>query len=1358
LALRKKPVRKPVAKTTATTTSKVTTTSKARTTRAKKTEPEPEPESDGDQTEDELQLEGPAPTKVTRRNIQRANQEGEPVKKAPAKAAVSKPEPPSKAPAKASKSTVTKATTKPKAPQKEAPRQTVVQKAPELVPTQSRATRATRATAAKNKATPLSPKKVSQVSQVPKNSTKSTTQKGALAKGAISKPIPRGRPPLRRRNVSDENADVPELESRRDGGEKDEEESEDEDMDCGHVAKLAVTTRSRAASTRATSPMEIDHDAHATSLSARKQNTTEDVPEQSTNSTEDTDSADESEQVSVDELIGAKTPMKRSGSSDEDIFPSVKADRTSDIELPAVTPVRHFRVLGTQMGTPQTQKPYCKPSVPMSGLEPMTVARASNRSMVFPPLRSLPQVQESFETPDATIQEEEIPTPEVAHQESPFDHEIPEETDQSEFIEQDSDTTLLVDPSLQNGGETREITQQSLEDDRGEPMTLESIKGREPEAENTIPIDEEDPQADHDDSFESVIITRQRPDDVSEGTKQPRMATPRTETMVWENLRPDIIIPFKFDGNVSPSRTLPPTEPTERLSIIAALRSPSSNACDGDEQDGSSTPSDLASNEAGTPRQTTLSTRQSLDASINISTFIDLAPLSEPCQATEMDVEHEADLGSQFTPNGKQPTLEDAAEAIAISEGDATLLCEEPVTPLVIRLSPVKLTTVEDISEDSPTVEGDMTLHLEEPTCPATVKRSPIKLSSVEDVAEDEYIGEGDVTLALEEASCPGTIRRSPIKLTVAEDVPEDDCFDEGDMTLVLEEGPCPRTIRRSPIKLTVAEDVSEDEADVDGEVTMMLESPTRRGRPHAGLTPNGHGLLDMTGTPHYALPTISSRRKSLSAADAEKPELYGEDTQPTLDFRRPIVANPVGGAWFDKVDSPSKTPSGRSRPTTPHRMRSLSRSRSPVKTPTARTPVSKTPRISMAPLSVKRTPGDRFPGLPSRKNYEEHLVNVSKPATPSTSKEASLERYPGMPPRNTYEELLGGKTPSTTSLQPSTARKSSAKRKVPHDETPVLISTATPETESQEQIHDLPSRKIFEKQAHTARPASRFRTPSKQMSSRRPTTTHKPTSLRKLALHAATPSAARRSARTPVKGAADSPGQMALTPHPAAPLKGVIALVDVYTSDGSCASQSFTDLLKRLGAKTTKTFSDRVTHVIFKDGSPKLLQQLVLHNRQAAESDAVAEIYCVNSRWVNDCEARGRRLSESGEEYAVDIDDLPRTAKRRRKSMEPMSLLNTGGNITRDRKSSLGRMSHSRMSIKGVVDSPSEDSSFLFAFNAEDKENTDGSEPPTPAYLKEPSSLVQQTVPVKRVRKLDLGEKEKNKQRRLTFMEGLEF
>ena len=246
------------------------------------------------------------------------------------------------------------------------------------------------------------------------------------------------------------------------------------------------------------------------------------------------------------------------------------------------------------------------------------------------------------------------------------------------------------------------------------------------------------------------------------------------------------------------------------------------------------------------------------------------------------------------------------------------------------------------------------------------------------------------------------------------------------------------------------------------------------------------------------------------------------------------------------------------------------------------------------------------------------------------------------------------------------------------------------------------------------------------------------------------------------------TPSQVPMTPHPGAPLRGVVALVEVFTLDGASASAPFISLLQRLGARTTKSWSERVTHVIFKDGSPTTLQRVRLNNKEVEKSGNGFVIHCVNSRWVSDCDASGARVDEADDAYAVDVTDVPRGGHRRRKSMEPSALINLGGNVVRDRKSSVSRPSMGRASLgRSSMKLPSsaekdhdekEDESYppftpVAKFTGVEDDfdfEEEQSELSTPDYLAAPDKLVQMTAPANRVRKLDL-KKDGGKNRRLT-------
>ena len=111
---------------------------------------------------------------------------------------------------------------------------------------------------------------------------------------------------------------------------------------------------------------------------------------------------------------------------------------------------------------------------------------------------------------------------------------------------------------------------------------------------------------------------------------------------------------------------------------------------------------------------------------------------------------------------------------------------------------------------------------------------------------------------------------------------------------------------------------------------------------------------------------------------------------------------------------------------------------------------------------------------------------------------------------------------------------------------------------------------------------------------------------------------------------------------------------------------------------------------------------------------------------------------------------------------MEPAALVNLGGNVVRGRRGSGGRSSVGRTSLK-FVDTPEkgmrDDTTIevTVAVDQADKENAEdaASSPATPAYLAAPETLVQQTAPINRMRKLGSKTKDAAKLRRLTFFNG---
>ncbi|KAH0346758.1 hypothetical protein KCU83_g7102, partial [Aureobasidium melanogenum] len=270
---------------------------------------------------------------------------------------------------------------------------------------------------------------------------------------------------------------------------------------------------------------------------------------------------------------------------------------------------------------------------------------------------------------------------------------------------------------------------------------------------------------------------------------------------------------------------------------------------------------------------------------------------------------------------------------------------------------------------------------------------------------------------------------------------------------------------------------------------------------------------------------------------------------------------------------------------------------------------------------------------------------------------------------------------------------------------------------------------------------------------------------------------------KTPLKAAGlATPAVCPMTPHPLQPLKSVTALVEVFTLDGSSASGPFIALLQGLGARTTKTWSDRVTHVIFKDGSPTTLQRVRLNNKDPNGK----KIFCVNSRWVTDCERSGTRIDEQADIYTVDLDEVPRGGRRRRKSMEPAALRNVDGNIVNSNTSSANSSANrksvgSRQSINLALANKSlARVSLASSFWGDDspvkktpgrkqaRDSWDDDEEMADAFFDEPTAKFevptslgmkgvgmeagQMTAPVDRVKKLRIRDEDN---RRLTFMGG---
>ncbi|CAK4029067.1 Hypothetical predicted protein [Lecanosticta acicola] len=1106
-AIKEKPVRKAAAK-------PQTAPAKPKPTRAKKIEPDPAADEI-----DELQEEAPAPTaRSTRRAGTTTTTK---TTQAAPKAAAPK-----------TTNTATTRTTKAKTVA-ETPK-TAAQKAREgkaAVAPAPRATRATRAT--EDKAPPLSPKKVTQVSVKSSRTNHAASGTAETKKGPQKTVNPRGRPRAKR-NVSDENAGIPDLKP-----------TEDDDDNIRVTQPRKRSRRPTPAASKHRSPASGGPSALEEAILPDVHDVPEKREETTPTKASDSEPEDESREASGDELMGAKTPMKRNSPEKSACHAStLKSAKAMDQDVPMKTPVRRFAILGTQRGTPQTQKPYCKPTIPMSEVRPMTVSRAREQAMVFPKLQPFTIVKSGKNAVDS-LAGNVVPDSGM--------HEEPAPVESSPAHE--SDIVANEDASLEDI-------------DPEETIVIEEVEKSESpsEADNSV---------------------------------ETAPKTPKPETVVWEN----VTIPFDFEA--TPLR-LPETIPSGTPAI-----------------------------ESGP--------RESMDASVHLSEFIDVNSLSE------------------------EPKEDDAEEDSHASQ-------HEGAAPYP--------------SRDS---------HSPETTLP------------VEGVFEEAEEPEDDGTKA--------DSHSSQLQKAV----------------------PCP------------AQDSH------PSETTLSAED-----------------IVEEVGTPRYARPTIASRRKSLPAP-VDRVALNGEYRRKTEGMS--LIAS-------QGMQTPEKKRLFLSTPVS----KQASTPSTSGPSPQCKTPATSAPEVKdhhaeiseiMTPSAAPPATKERFPGLPSRGTYEDHSVpsDVEMEEEYETIQPVE-ERFPGLPSRETYEELpitLDESIPTKEEQGPSTPQQPAEDRfpGLPSRQTYEELSNVVdgdahaeskelPATPLQtERYPGLPSKRTYEEHANTAMPQTRFRTPPQLSAAKRPATAQKPASLRKVALKASTP----LKSQTPLKPVM-TPGMEPMTPHPAAPLRGVVALVEVFTSDGGNATPAFTVLLQRLGARTTKNFSERVTHVVFKEGSPTTLQRLRLHNKQVAETGMGTEIFCVNSRWVNDCESEGQRMDEHDEEYAVDIEEVPRAGKRRRKSMEPSTLLNVGGNVVRDhRRGSLGRPSLlGRTPLK--LDSPPPEAQISTPVADEhDKENLGGGgdgdgedSPATPAYLAAPDSLIQQTAPMNRVKKLDWKGGDVKKNRRLTYWDGGAF
>lgn len=1150
-------------------------------------------------------------------------------------------------------------------------------------PEEHKPARQTRGAATKPQ--PLSPKKITQVSK-PQTRNAINANSKAAAKAAPNKPAATGRN-TRKRTVSDENAEVADFNLSTETG-------DDDIIVLSSTPKKTTSTQNQR-----NQKQEVVNESDV-SMSSRP-TTPSDSAAQSFNTTEEEVEAHEDDELnaeaaaelsvnddsgaSEDELCGPKTPMRRASPSTQARYQSSvqRTIRKYDDEMRIQTPARRFAVLGSQQGTPQTQKPYCKPAAPSSETRPMTVARGTSRPLVFRDLRDgLPNFRQNQDMISEQDEMSFLPDEDIIPADvTPCPEEPVYLESRSESATETGDSSMTTHASLHEEDERDFVAPaavQKYSDDPDETVIIHEVDGFEA------------PASDSADSFQTedtVLIERLGQhglDDtvMSDGTESEAgsviihqsQAASVSERVTPAETKQPAVISVDFDAHFADTRDME-DENTPLLTMETTNEAPMQ-----DDRDVACAEVEIEQDE---PAMQAESRRQT----VNFNEFFDVAALSEPTAVLNLGEElvpPSADAAnSASSPSGKIERF--AVEAIELSDAIQIITGQRQST----------------FQEDLPTTIVD---------------------------------------------------------------------FDDMEI-----------------------ESAAEQDATNDGS-----EDP-----------------IQTNQVPHYALPTIASdiRRKSLPAMSQGTP--VKSSTRPNTSDGASVgrIANPFANAWWNRSRAGSTTATPvKARPATSHATPAAANFGTPSKS-------QRFAEVSSTPIA---TPKERYPLLSSRKNHEGHANTVAGPARFGTPSEKSpkrretfhkaasgrtiagqtesfelvparspvatpKERYPVFNARNNYDEhaqTVAGAVRFQTPPAKSPKRRQTFHKAAPgqvnlhavdaeiSSTVPSAVTTpqvatprdftledVTPQAATTERYPRLRPRPNYAEHAKTVAGPVRFQTPPAKTPLKRPATGGKSDSLRKATLIANTPVPSHTPMKTPLKAPGMTPSQAPMTPHPAAPLRGVVALVEVFTLEGASASAPFAALLHRLGAKTTRSWNDRITHVVFKDGSPMTLQRVRLNNKETEQSGKGPFIHCVNSRWVTDCDTEGARVDESGEEYLVDVSEVPRGGKRRRKSMEPSALLNLGGNIVRDRKSSFGRnrsLSRSPFKVDSPAKKPDETLRATPEIDMIDKENSGDEQhsPATPAWISAPDQLVQQTAPMKRVRKLELPGKEA-KNRRLTFWNG---
>jgi hypothetical protein len=1088
--------------------------------------------------------------------------------------------------------------------------------------------------------------------------------------------------------------------------------------------------------------------------------------------------------ASDDELCGPKTPMRRVKKAQPQPHKSTsKNAKSNDPDVPLHTPPRRHGTRGATRATPQTQKPSSQPAVLESAIRPMTVARADNRSFVFRKLQDDIAVGPKTDAPESALDEHkeetdaeleehgEIATP---NQEKKYSSasEKPEIEDFGfRHIEEvgvdlnesgiDPDETIVVDEMEENNHNDVEMEDSPIVQP---PVPTYEVEASMVDVDSSVmepptpeyeldddTMDMDPPVASYELDLDGSVVIHLRDgsseaeddsdDDETDqdGFTEFGLKTPRPQTIPWQNIREDTTIPVDFDLHFADVRT-----PARTGNDFTYGNAASFSGMQLDDT------FDFSTLEAP------IEGGQARDPTMNLNDFIDMGALAEPTLQSDAFAGVMQDVGPNEHQDG---SLLDASEmtndTVIVTRDESPM--PSPIAPSFepeqASRSPVTASTPNvEMFQDSPIQTSTPRME----TSPVTTTPSQYEADVLEEV-DDEIVPHYALsTLSSRRKSLPALgcqtpeVRSRPITSDGHSIARISRPFDRP-FTAMSRRSSVANS-RNTSMRLQSGSARSMFSArEVSGMAVLDTESPLAAKTPLGNAqerfprrTPkdsyNEHPEMQSIGTPsRFQTPDRSHVRK-----------FTGETPQ----------ANTVVVPFRFRTPTSTQT----KRPATVQRLASQTHAEASAPSP--------------APAPVA-TPQERYPRRSERQKHNEHANTVAAPSRFHTPIQGKPKR-PATAQRVASQNASQDETPPRFKAQVPTPKATAPQVVTPEARFPRLPSKraydevagaeavplpATP----QARFPRLPPKQTYDERATTVVGPSRFRSPA-HASPRRPATSQKPVNLRKVALKSSAPGGSHTPIKTPLKAAAMTPSQVPMTPHPGAPLRGVLALVEVFTLDGASASAPFISLLQRLGAKTTKSWSERVTHVIFKDGSPTTLQRVRVNNKEVETTGKGFAVHCVNSRWVSDCDATGSRVDEDDDAYAVDVTEVPRGGGRRRKSMEPSALINIGGNIVRDRKSSgrqsIGFSSLGRSAMKADSSSsdkrPEEDMQFatpagLAELRDENYFDDDESELATPDYLGAPDKLLQMTAPVNRVRKLDFNKKdESRKNRRLTsFWEG---